>query len=476
MLFNSYIFILIFLPICILGYYLLCKFNYKVAYAFLLGMSLWFYGYANPRYLLVILGSMIFNYAISRAINHSLQYKKMFMIVGIVANVAVIFYFKYFMFSLGVINTLFRTNLPTWFIELPLGISFFTFQQISFVVDSYRGETKDYSILEYALYVSFFPQLVAGPIVFHSEMIPQFRDFQLRKVNFENIIRGIILFTCGLFKKLMVADILMVAVDWGYENYEILTSTETILVFIAFTLQLYFDFSAYSDMATGIAGMFNWTLPINFDSPLKSLSISEFWRRWHITLNRFLTQYIYIPLGGSRKGKLFTYLNLIIVFGISGIWHGAYYTFIIWGLLNGIACVLHRIFAGIYDKLWKVLKWIMTFGFTTIAFGLFRSDSVRKWIYMLGNIFTGKMGISSDFMRTFEIHEISAWLGTITGNYPYITMVLIMVGSILAVLFLENNYRRKVRINGLTCVITAMLLSWCVFTLSSVTKFLYFNF
>lgn len=476
MLFNSYIFILIFLPLSVLGYFLLNKISHLIAQVYLVGMSLWFYGYANSSYIIIIIFSILFNYCISRALQKINRYRKVVLLLSIAINIGLIFYFKYFMFSISILNSLFKVGFPTWFIEMPLGISFFTIQQISFLVDSYRKETSDYGIVEYALFVSFFPQLVAGPIVLHDEMIPQFRNRKLCKVNYENIISGTILFTSGLFKKIMVADIFLIAVDWGYDNYNQLTAIETILVFLAFTLQLYFDFSAYSDMATGIARMFNWNIAINFDSPLKSLSINEFWTRWHMTLNRFLTKYVYIPLGGSRRGIAKTYRNLLIVFAISGLWHGANYTYILWGLLNGVACILYRVSAKIYDRLWKILRWGLNFTFVVFSFGLFRSNSVSKWIYMIKNACLGRWGISAEFMQQFKIKELVGVTRILDHRYPYIEMIVLFVLSLMVVLFFENNYRRKIRINAVTCVVTSAILVWCIFTLSSVTRFLYFNF
>lgn len=477
MLFNSYIFILIFLPLSLIGYYILNKFSYYGSQIFLIAMSFWFYGFANPTYLFIIVSSILFNFYASKLLQKMAKHRKKVLIISIILNIGLIFYFKYFMFTLSIFNALFKAGFQTWFIEMPLGISFFTIQQISFLVDSYRKETEDYGIVEYALYVSFFPQLVAGPIVLHNEMIPQFRDKRLCKVNYENLISGIMMFSRGLFKKIIVADLLMIPTDWGYDNFELLTALEILLVMISFILQLYFDFSAYSDMATGIARMFNWELAMNFDSPLKSLSISEFWRRWHITLNRFLTNYIYIPLGGSRKGMLITSINTLIVFFISGLWHGAYYTFILWGLINGIGCVIYRIISSKYDKIWYPIRWFFTFLYVTFAFGLFRAESVSQWIRMMRNMLAGVNGftLSDAFVSRF----VSRWIRLFFDGvfyYPKLHMLIVYVLCFASVLFLQNNYRRKYKINTLSCVLTAFILGWCVFSLSSVTKFLYFNF
>ena len=233
-----------------------------------------------------------------------------------------------------------------------MGISFFTFQQVSYLVDSYRTqETRDYGFIEYTLFVLFFPQLIAGPIVLHKEMIPQFRNEHNRIFNSENFSRGMYIFAIGLFKKVLIADTFSQAVAIGYNNVENLSSLEALLVSFSYTFQIYFDFSGYCDMAIGISSMFNINLPQNFNSPYKSTSIIDFWNRWHMSLTRFLREYVYFPLGGSRKGKVRTYVNVMIVFLVSGIWHGANWTFIVWGIMHGVAQCLNRMFKNIWAKL-----------------------------------------------------------------------------------------------------------------------------
>ena len=244
--------------------------------------------------------------------------KKILLLIGLCFNIGIIFHFKYFNFFISNVNQVFRTSYNVKRILLPLGISFFTFQQLSYIIDSYTGRLSgEYNFIEYSLFVTFFPQLVAGPIVLHDELIPFFRDDSIKKVNYKNLTHGIIMFTLGLFKKVMIADILGRMVDWGFKNTDIATSMDMILVMLAYTFQIYFDFSGYSDMASGIAWMFK--LPINFDSPYKAYSIIEFWKRWHMTLTRFLRTYVYFPLGGSKKGAVRTYINTMIVFLVSGI-------------------------------------------------------------------------------------------------------------------------------------------------------------
>lgn len=265
--------------------------------------------------------------------------RKFCVILGIFFNVSLIFYYKYYDFFIENINTAFGLNMNLKGMLLPLGISFFTFQQISFVLDSYKHETDDYNFIEYSAFVTFFPQLVAGPIVLHNEMIPQFRNDGTRKLQLENITNGLCLFILGLGKKVLIADVFGYAVDWGYSNLDLVSSIDAMIIIVSYAIQIYFDFSGYCDMASGIALMFNFRLPINFDSPYQSQSIIEFWGKWHMTLTRFLRKYIYFPLGGSREGRIRTYANIMIVFLISGIWHGANWTFIVWGCLHGGAIV-----------------------------------------------------------------------------------------------------------------------------------------
>nr|WP_315101010.1 MBOAT family O-acyltransferase [uncultured Catonella sp.] len=331
MVFSSYLFICIFLPITLGVYYLLSKLDNDIYQRlFLITASLVFYGYQNTYYLLLIIFSVIINYMLSyfMTVNHIAA--KPILILGIVFDILLLGYFKYFNFILDNINFVFKTSYFVEKIMLPLGISFFTFQQLSFLISIYKKEQKLGRFIDYSLFVVFFPQLVAGPIVLYNEMIPQFAKKSIRYYNPKNFSRGIYIFSMGLFKKAVIADTLALFVNngFGMENVGLIPAWITVF---SYTFQLYFDFSGYCDMAIGIGRMFNVKLPINFDSPYKSASISEFWRRWHITLGRALGTYIYHPLGGNRKGLIRTCTNLMITFFISGLWHGAEWTFVIWG-------------------------------------------------------------------------------------------------------------------------------------------------
>lgn len=322
MLFNSYEFIFLFLPITLILYFSLNNFRkYKLAKGWLVIASLYFYSYFHKSYLILIMVSIGINYLIGNKLSESKNVieRKIFLILGVLFNVIGLGYFKYYDFFISNINAVFKINLPLLHILLPLGISFFTFQQLSFIVDSYYKKHLKYDFLSYCLFVTFFPQLIAGPIVLPTEMLPQFEDEENKKVNWENMNRGLYIFSIGLAKKVIIADTISSFATAGFDMMESLNIVEAWITSISYTLQLYFDFSGYCDMAMGIALMFNITLPINFDSPYKSTNIQEFWKKWHMTLGRFLTNYLYIPLGGNRKGELKTLRNLFIVFLVSGI-------------------------------------------------------------------------------------------------------------------------------------------------------------
>ncbi|MEG1807993.1 MAG: MBOAT family O-acyltransferase, partial [Cetobacterium sp.] len=310
MLFNSFYFIFLFFPITIFIYFLLNNYEHeKLAKFWLVLTSLYFYGYFNYSYLILIIASIVVNYSAGTWITNKTAFKKEVFILGVLFNILGLGYFKYYDFFITNLNFILKTDLPILNILLPLGISFFTFQQLSFLIDSYRGKSQNYDFLSYCLFVTFFPQLIAGPIVLPGEMLPQFETLSNKKVNYENINRGLYLFSIGLAKKAVLADSISYLADLGFDTMPSLTFLEGWITSISYTLQLYLDFSGYCDMAMGLALMFNIVLPLNFNSPYKAVNIQDFWQRWHMTLGRFLTNYIYIPLGGNRKSELITLRN-----------------------------------------------------------------------------------------------------------------------------------------------------------------------
>ena len=490
MLFNSYIFILLFLPICLLGYF---GFNhlkqYKTAQAFLLGMSLWFYGYFNADYVWIILVSVAVNYGIYQWISRSDSQKKrkLFLGLGLVFDIGLLFYFKYFNFFIDNVNTVFKQDFNLLNIVMPLGISFFTFQQISFIVDAYRKEVPNYHILDYACFVTFFPQLIAGPIVSHSELVPQFADLSKKKFRWDNLAPGMYLFILGLGKKVLLADSLGNAVNYGILSWTSLHSWDLILVMLAYTFQIYFDFSGYCDMAVGIGKMFNIELPLNFNSPYKACTIDAFWDRWHMTLTRFLTKYIYIPLGGNRKGKIRTYLNVFLVFLISGFWHGANWTFVLWGCLHGAASVMNKAFKKYISKIPSFINWIVTFVFLNFTWLLFRAHSIEMFGDITKRIFEG------DFRRcTYELTQsvympeankfVVLFLKLTGVNLSFVTpewiLITLLVISFILILWKRNAFEEMKRFKPtvIRMLFACVILVWSIMSLSGVSTFLYFDF
>ncbi len=477
MLFNSYVFILAFLPLTLLGYFLLGKLPERIQFnkLFLVLASFLFYGYNNPSYVPIIVFSILINYALSQMMLASEKkiIRLPLMLLGLALNLGVLFYFKYHDFFASNMNAFFGTNFALYRLALPLGISFFTFQQLSYVIDSYRRTVPRYNILDYALFVTFFPQLVAGPIVLHSEIVPQFADKKNRHFNFDNFAPGLYAFALGLFKKVIVADTFGIAVEAGFANAASLNTAEAWFIAIGYTLQLYFDFSGYCDVATGVGLMFNIRIPLNFNSPYKSMNIREFWQRWHMTLSRFLTSYIYFPLGGSRKGIVRTCINLMIVFLASGLWHGAGWLFLLWGLMHGAASVLYRLFRKQYDSLHPALQWLMTFGFVVIAWVFFRATALSDALAIVKSMFMMDFGpIRNSITSAFALP------GGFKPGYNAIFMMAWYALSLFACLGMRNTYEKTMDFKPMlaNAFQTVILILYVTLCLSNVSVFLYFNF
>lgn len=487
MLFNSYIFVLLFLPLCLVGYFgLNHRKHYKTAQCFLLIMSLWFYAYFNTSYLLIILSSIVCNYLFTAVMSHTASpaLRKAEVVAAILLNLGILFYFKYFDFFLMNLNRFAHTDFHLHNILLPLGISFFTFQQLSYVIDAYRGEVQHYSFLQYASFVAYFPQLIAGPIVTHDELIPQFMDEEKKRFNWDNFAKGMYMFSMGMAKKVLIADLFGGAANWGFANVQILDTTNAVLASLAYTIQIYFDFSGYCDMAIGIGQMMNLELPINFDSPYKSLTIDEFWRRWHKTLTRFFTRYLYIPLGGNRKGTLRTYLNILIVYSVSGLWHGANYTFIAWGILQGILCVLNRHWAKKINNLHPALLWLGTFALINLSWTFFRADSIGDALIFLKRFLWLDIGpVHEGLASAFLIPEIQFVLRNVPSlEYllyePEPLLPLFYIGAFVLFLGTNNAHEHMDAFKPTPgrLLFTVILLVLSILTFGSVSTFLYFNF
>jgi alginate O-acetyltransferase complex protein AlgI len=414
--------------------------------------------------------------------NHSVR--KALLYLALLCNLGGLFYFKYYDFFFENINVIFGTSVVLKNLLLPLGISFFTFQQLSFVIDSYRGQTEQYDLLNYALFVTYFPQLIAGPIVTHDELIPQLVDKGKRVLNWDNLSKGIFLFTLGLAKKVLLADTFGNAVNWGFSNIDSLNSVSAFLSVLAYTIQIYFDFSGYCDMATGVAKMMNIDLPVNFNSPYKALTITDFWRRWHITLSRFFTRYIYIPLGGSRKGKFCMYVNTMIVFLVSGLWHGANWTFVLWGGMHGVFVVITKAFKKFFDNLHPALNWLITFNFCNLSRAFFRADSISDAFKILRCIFRMDFGaISSSFTECFALPEFEYIFTNVVhydllAHHEYAYLIIFLLVAFLLILGAPNALEctEKFTPSLTKSFFVVFLLVWCIFSFAGVSTFLYFNF
>lgn len=426
---------------------------------------------------------MVFNYTVGSHLSQSksTQSKKPLLITSIICNLGLLGYFKYSDFLIENINLFTASQTPLLRLALPLAISFFTFQQIAYLVDSYKLETSEYSFSNYALFVTFFPQLIAGPIVHHKEMMPQFSNPDNYQVNFKNISIGLYVFAIGLFKKVFIADTFAVWATSGFTNAVKLNFFEAWCTSLSYSFQLYFDFSGYCDMAVGAALIFNILLPINFNSPYKSLDIQDFWRRWHITLSRFLKDYIYVPLGGNRGGTLFTYRNLMITFILGGIWHGAGWTFIFWGFLHGFALIIHRLWQTLNYKINKVVAWFITFNFVNIAWVFFRATSWDQAIQILSKMFSyqhiilpNSTASRLNFLTEYGI-QFGPWLQNIDGSFILIVWILVFTTFTTT---LNNSYEiiNKFQPTPTRLVFSIALTIISFMYISNYSEFLYFNF
>ncbi|WOR14584.1 MBOAT family protein [Hyphomonas sp. FCG-A18] len=413
MLFTDPIFLFKFLPVVIAGFAVLLFAGTRISrHVFLIGASLVFYSWFKVEYLALLLGSIVVNYAIAREILKAPggRRQKHLLILGIVLNLGLLGVYKYLGFFAFNLNALFAVGLPDPGLLLPLAISFFTFQQISYLCDAYTGkiEAKAHTPVEYGLFVTFFPQLIAGPIVHHSEMMPQFRTSPVFQARCKMFCEGLMLFALGLFKKLVIADSLAPYADLVFNTVDAGQAVDMATAWtgtLAYTFQIYFDFSGYSDMAIGLGLLFGIRLPWNFNSPYKAENISEFWRRWHMTLSRWLRDYLYIPLGGNRKGKVRQYANNFTTMLLGGLWHGAHWNFVIWGALHGLYLIINQLFragaarVGILEMTerfaaFRFAGWGFTFLGTVVAWVFFRATTTDGAFSMLGAMLWGLPGLS----------------------------------------------------------------------------------
>ncbi len=460
MLFNSYEFILLFLPITFFVYfYLNSKKQILASKIFLVSASLFFYSWWNPIYLPLILGSMIFNFYIGESLGRK-STKKM-LTFGIIGNVALLGYFKYTDFFIENFNWALNKDVDLLHLALPLAISYFTFQQIAFLVDSYRGETKEYDFLNYALFITFFPQLLMGPIMHHKEIIPQFQTKWKSFIRWENVSLGLFIFAIGLAKKCLLGDPLTDYAQYAFDNAQKLSMIEAWYASVSYVLSYYFDLSGYADMAIGIGKMFNIDIPKNFNSPYKARNFADYWKRWHITLSRFLGDYIYKSLGGNKSLVWVMYLNIMITFFVSGFWHGAGWNFVVWGLLNGIFVVMAHMMKKANLQMNYYLAWFLMFFGLIITRILFVSNDFGDAWYVTTTLFD----ISN--LRFNDLFYVDLYLQSF-----YIVLALFIALACKNSMEISQNFKPNFKY----IFYTMILLTASLFTFSDAKEFLYFQF
>ena len=486
MLFNSYEFMLLFLPIFLAAYFLIrtkIK-DYKKKESLLnilmiLG-SLIFYGLFDIKNIFILCMSIFLNINIINCIRLK-KNAKIWMIAGVSINIAVLFFFKYSVVYAGMF--------------FPVAISFYTFNQISYIVDFYRDEIKDYDVTDYLIYILFFPKILQGPLMSFADFNSGLKKAYEENMDWEKLMRGLLLLSMGLFKKVILADTFAKAVEYGFSAIPNLGRMEAILTAVFYSFQLYFDFSGYCDIAAAVCMMMGFELSLNFNSPYKAVDIGDFWDRWHITLTKFFTKYVYIPLGGSRQGQLRTYLNIFFVFLLSGIWHGNGSTFVVWGIMHGVLSIITRMLkkakkgdlkesdsrALLVCK--KIFGTFFTFVYVTAAWVFFRASSIADALLLFKRMFVGGIRpFYSTFSDGFNLDEI--WyvikmtpLMKLSFAWDLCLWLFLIAGSVM-IFFGKNavTYSKECKINLGTTVLTAVLLVWSIISFSGVSTFLYMNF
>lgn len=495
MLFNSPVYIFLFLPISVAVHFMLAHWvTYKAAKVWLIIASVAFYCYSAMGTLPVLLCSIGLNYFIGAQLHRTelRTHRQLLLCGGVVLNLSLLGYFKYTNFFIHNLNLLTGTEIKFASLGLPLAISFYTFQQIAFLADCYNKKETESSFLSYCLFVLFFPQLIAGPIVRHRELVPQFFSKQSRWFSGENTAAGVFVFGIGLFKKLIIGDSFAVWANAGFYNIANLSFFEAWTTTLSYTFQLYYDFSGYTDMAIGAALMFNIRLPINFNSPYKALSITDFWRRWHISLSRWLRDYVYIPLGGNRKGSARTVENLFITFLLGGIWHGAGWTFVVWGMLHGAALAAHRIWQKTGLCLPRIVAWLSTFLFINTSWVFFRAESVEDAVTVLKAmlpynieppVLLAHIGQFNDSMTYVERWAVDGPILTVAHSFlfivafPLITFLMPNSMQLIRVEEYDGPFAFKTTL-AMALVLAVLVFTCCLSFVGNVSSntFLYFNF
>lgn len=464
MIFSSYAFVLVFLP-TVFGAYSLLRAAGRVELAkwSLVAASLVFYAYGSGDFFPVFVASVLANYVVGRGLSRWLEHpgpgRRALFAVGILGNVSLLGYYKYTDFAIANVNALFGSELAYRHIVLPIGISFFTFQLIAYLVDSYRGLTRDYSLLNYLLFITLFPQLIVGPIVHHGEVVPQYDALRRGRPDPARLARGLFLFSIGCAKKLVLADPLSEWAQAAFDHAQVLNMAESWAASLGYVVSYYYDLSGYADMAIGLGAMFGIALPINFDSPYKARNFADYWRRWHMTLSRFLGDYVFRSIYRSRTSGRF-YLALFVTFLVSGVWHGAGWTFVAWGVLNGIFVIASHMMMRAGKALPHAAAWALTFcGIVTTRI-LFVSDSFADARHVFRSLFD---------VGTFSL----------TGNEHMATKMPFYIAVGLAIAFLARNSNQIVadfRPDTKYAVWTAVLIVLSAFDMGNVRGFLYFQF
>jgi alginate O-acetyltransferase complex protein AlgI len=484
--FNSYSYIFVFLPLVVVVYsFLNSRCSSFSARFWLLIVSLFYYGSLSPRSLPVLALSVIVNYAIgSRLLKRSTEerLRKSVLVSGITFNLILLGFFKYTNWFIVNYNELLGVDFHLFGVILPLGVSFFTFMQLTFIVDCYRLNIRDCNLFSYSLFCTFFPYIVSGPITRYKEIVPQLDQGTIKGIDWKNASQGLYVFTLGLFKKVVIADSLALWVNNGFDKAASLNFLEAWATSLCYTMQLYFDFSGYTDMAIGSALMLNISLPLNFNSPYKALNIQEFWRRWHITLSRFMRDYIYIPLGGNKGGELATYRNLFLTFILGGIWHGAGWNFILWGALHGLGLIVHRVWKKTNIKMHKAFAWFITFNFINICWVFFRAQDIKSAFKVLrGMFFPDSLPLPAFLLQKFEFMQnmplfipVKNPFRAIDGSYE---MILLLLSSFVIILLFKNSqeYFQELTPSKKSKYFILILL-YSVLEMGKLSRFLYVQF
>lgn len=492
MVLPSYSFVFIFLPV-VAVLYRVANFRrlYTAGKMILLVSSLFFYAVLTPgiKGLAALAASIVFNYLLATfALTRDLKAvaRKLLLALGVIADLGLLIYCRY----LSYIDTLAQQagigSFTLSAIIVPVGISYFTFSQIAYLVDTYRDPKIRYSFIDYALFVSFFPKITVGPIALTTELIPQFNDISRKEADYDRMAKGFYRFTLGLAKKLIFADNLGKYADLGYANILNLGSGDALLVILSYTLQIYFDFSGYCDLASGICLMLGFDLCENFDGPYRSLSIREFWKRWHISLTRFFRNYMYIPMGGNRKGKIRTYVNNMIIFLVSGLWHGAATHFVFWGGIHGLGMIISKLIAPVTGKIPRIIRWVLTFSFVNLAWVFFRADDSVEALKMLYRLFAGgfvplNTAIIANCVPT-EFQLMQWLILKVAPDMTYYSGCVIWAGFVAAgIYFSAFSASTKERCERFAAsrtklAVTVILFAWSTLSMSEVAEFIYVNF